>query len=535
MSILHGLHRFWTTTGASRLCQIAAVRIGFAQLIWRGSATGRARVQPSSAKNVSSEPARARPRLARAGDLASRPQSCLEILEARIAPALIVAQWIGGSGKWTDPTHWDIGVVPNNGGGNTYNAIIDLTLDPVVTVDQNITVSGLTNAESVTITAGTLAFASTLANRGLIDVNGTGKLNLGGSFTTADLGSISSGGGGTVSILGTLDNTNGTLAFNVVTGSWQLTGGTIKAGTIAGSGGGASLSLPAFAAGTFDGVTLATDVTVHNGGDLTVRNGLVLNNANLILASDGNSTRVDFSGTQSLSGTGEVILGGTATANVLAVRGGGAAATAATLTIGSGITVHGAQGGSVDGASIFDAVINQGTIEAVTGGRTVTLQVDNLTNQGTLSAPVGTLTIKSTNWSNPSGTLVVSGTGVLNLDGNFTTAAIGNINRTGGTINIVGTLDNTGATLALNAVTGSWQLLSGGTIKGGTITGAGGASLSLPAFNTGTLDGVTLASDVTMRNGAVLTARNGLVLNNGKLILASDGNSTRVDFSGHKA
>ena len=258
----------------------------------------------------------------------------------------------------------------------------------------------------------------------------------------------------------------------------------------------------------------------------------MLNNGRLILGSDGNSTRVDFSGTQSLSGTGEVIFAGTNSPNVLEARGGGTAATAATLTIGSGITVHGAQGGSVDGASSFDAVINQGTIVAETGGKTVTLQVDNLTNQGTLSAPAGTLTINSTNWSNPSGTLVVSGTGVLNLDGNFTTAGIGNINRTGGTMNILGTLDNTGATLALNAATGSWQLLTGGTIKGGSITGAGGASLSLPTFNTGTVDGVTLAGDVTMHNGAGLTVRNGLVLNNGRLILGSGGNSTRVEFSG---
>ena len=420
-------------------------------------------------------------------------------------------------------------------GASSFDAVINQGTIVAETGGKTVTlqVDNLTNQGTLSAPAGTLTINSTNWSNpsGTLVVLGTGVLNLDGNFTTAAIGNINRTGG-TINIVGTLDNTGATLALNAVTGSWQLlSGGTIKGGTITGAGG-ASLSLPTFNSGTFDGVTLATDVTMRNGAVLTLRNGLVLNNGTLILGSDGNSTRVDFSGTQSLSGTGEVIFAGTNSPNVLEARGGGTAATAATLTIGSGITVHGAQGGSVDGASSFDAVINQGTIVAETGGKTVTLVVDNLTNQGTLSAPAGTLTINSTNWSNPSGTLVVLGTGVLNLDGNFTTAGIGNINRSGGTVNILGTLDNTGATLALNAVTGSWQLLTGGTIKGGSITGAGGASLSLPAFNTGTVDGVTLATDVTMRNGAVLTVRNGLVLNNGRLILGSDGNSTRVDFSG---
>ena len=41
-----------------------------------------------------------------------------------------------------------------------------------------------------------------------------------------------------------------------------------------------------------------------------------------------------------------------------------------------------------------------------------------------------------------------------------------NFTRTGGAVNLTGTLLNTGATLALTAATGSWAVV-GGTIDGG--------------------------------------------------------------------
>ena len=56
----------------------------------------------------------------------------------------------------------------------------------------------------------------------------------------------------------------------------------------------------------------------------------------------------------------------------------------------------------------------------------------------------------------------------MNLGGSFTRAGLGTFNRTGGAVNLTGTLDNTGATLALNNATGSWTLL-GGALAGGTL------------------------------------------------------------------
>ena len=54
------------------------------------------------------------------------------------------------------------------------------------------------------------------------------------------------------------------------------------------------------------------------------------------------------------------------------------------------------------------------------------------------------------------------------------------------------------------AGTSGW-LFNGGTIKNGTVTGSGGASFLV---NSGTLDGVTLTSDPTVKNGATLNVKN---------------------------
>ena len=54
-------------------------------------------------------------------------------------------------------------------------------------------------------------------------------LNLGGVFTISDLTDLYVSGG-TVNLVGTLDNTETTLGLNGTTGSWNLTGGTSRAG-----------------------------------------------------------------------------------------------------------------------------------------------------------------------------------------------------------------------------------------------------------------------------------------------------------------
>src|SRR5262249_31070003 len=81
------------------------------------------------------------------------------------------------------------------------------------------------------------------------DVSG-GMLNLGGSFTTAQLGTINHTGG-VLNVSGVLDNTGATLDVGSGTALATLTlGGTIKNGTIAAAGIGVLGT-----GGTLDGVT----------------------------------------------------------------------------------------------------------------------------------------------------------------------------------------------------------------------------------------------------------------------------------------
>ena len=128
-----------------------------------------------------------------------------EPLEARIAPAALVAHWIGGSGHWSDPAHWDIGVVPSNGGGNTYSVVIDLPGSaPAVTLDAAISIHGLTHSEVLHLTAGASTLSGSLVNTGRIDHTGSASLDLTGTFTAPAFGSLAANGG-TVKISGTLD------------------------------------------------------------------------------------------------------------------------------------------------------------------------------------------------------------------------------------------------------------------------------------------------------------------------------------------
>ena len=114
----------------------------------------------------------------------------------------------------------------------------------------------------------------------------------------------------------------------------------------------------------------------------------------------------------------------------------------------------------------------------------------------------------------------------MDLGGLFTLAGLGTFNRTGGTVNLMGTLDNTGTTLALDATTGSWNL-AGGTLKGGTLSESGGAELVFTTSG-GTLDGVTAASDLDLasNNGANAYVKDGLTLNNATVLLGNAAGST---------
>jgi len=278
---------------------------------------------------------------------------------------------------------------------------------------------------------------------------------------------------------GTLDVATTLQVDGAFTLSFSGTGTTLRHATVLPGAGGQDVLITTSA--TLDGVTLAADLTVADLGTANVRNGLTLDGARVTLASDGGPTMLIFDSDQTLGGTGEVFFGGTGNENDVDVDG--------ILTIGPGITIRGSQSGGVGHSFGNETIVLEGTVLAETAGETIVVDGNGWENRGLVRATNG---------------------GRLELDGTFTFEAGGTFSSaSGGAVVLVGTLDNTGRTLALTAATGSLQV-DGGTVQGGRVETTGGAAL-VPQVEL-TLDGVTLGSDFSVPDGAAVLVRNGLTL-----------------------
>ncbi|HEX7447299.1 MAG TPA: hypothetical protein VF306_07130, partial [Pirellulales bacterium] len=270
----------------------------------------------------------------------------------------------------------------------------------------------------------------------------------------------------------------------------NLAGGDILGGTITASGGAA---LVMTASSTLDGVTLDADLSVPDNSALTVKDGLTLNGT-LTMTHSGtyNLTLVNFSGTQTLGGTGTVQFVNTnnyaSYNNVLQPVDGG------TLTIGPGITIHGQRGTVGAPGDFFGStplpLVNQGTIEADAAGQTILVTGSSVTNSGTLAASGGKLSVSGLA-SPMAGTLSAGVGGVISINGNLTIdpAGIVNVDLGGAAAGQFGQIQVTGATTlggTLNlALAGGYQPASGDSLKiitftshTGTFATVNGASIS---------------------------------------------------------
>jgi len=268
--------------------------------------------------------------------------------------------------------------------------------------------------------------------------------------------------------------------------------------------------------------TLANTFTVMGGATLKVLGGLTVN-GDLILSgvdaqhslSGSHVATVLAQGSQTLAGTGRIVMLGYGGLNTLTATG-----TDAVLTLGAGLQV----GGSGNLGSPANAVINYGEVGPST---TIPLAAFNLTNLGTIDV-AAELTLLGA-WSNAGGTIWYQ-EGVVNLGGTFTTADIGRWIRPTPLYhpNLTGTLDNTGAVLDVRASGIGPIRLQGGTILNGTVAAVTSpvepAPLIMAPRGSGTLDGVTLAAglNLTVPTGATLTLRNGLTLD-GRLTVGEGG------------
>ena len=297
-----------------------------------------------------------------------------------------------------------------------------------------------------------------------ISIN-TATLNLGGTFTTGGLGNISrpfasAPAAGTINLIGVLDNTSSTLAFNLASGSWNMAGGTIKNGTITESGG-FGLVFTTNSDNLLDGVTFlgTLDLSQTSGAFIAVQHGLTLNGTIRIGSADGlNSGRLDFTGAtpqtlQAPAGGAANVLFGPSYYNSLdnftqyfATTTRGQA-----VTFGPGVLIHGAiasLGGTDFPGSQFT---NLGTIAADAGGSSFTVS-EALSNQGALAVVAGgAMTLQNVLANLGNATIQNAGSNLSVSGTNYT------INQ--------GLAANRGTTVSLN---GSWSNAAGSTISADT-------------------------------------------------------------------
>jgi hypothetical protein len=275
--------------------------------------------------------------------------------------------------------------------------------------------------------------------------------DLGGRFTLAGLGTFQRNSG-TVNLTGVLDAYASGLVLNGNTGSWNLSGGTLRGGTYSASGG-AELVFTS-QGGTLDGVTAASDLDLasESGASATITDGLTLQKATVHLGNAAGSTygSLNFPGSQTVGGTGTVLFGKSGANSVNAGYN-------TTLTLGPNITVAGSSG-YLSGVYTNSAIINQGTITAGSGD-SIALNVASFSNQGTMQAAGGG-TLDITGTLTNSGTVSADMGSAINITGDFI--------QNGGTIGIA--IAGTSSSL-MGVVNVSGNASLGGTLNVSFVNG----------------------------------------------------------------
>ena len=189
-------------------------------------------------------------------------------------------------------------------------------------------------------------------------------------------------------------------------------------------------------------------------------------------------------------------------ANQVAIEGD------STLTLGSGVLVHG-QNGTI-GNQIFiggtNALVNQGTISADVAGGVISLVANSTTNDtgGILRAENG---------------------GILQLNGAVTNKSLMEASNNGLLELSYNTINNAGGQITANAG-GIVQLDNGVTVQGGTLTNNGGTLQTGTGPYQATLDGSTSAGAVTIVGEYTGTS------GSGTMILGTINNTGNIQLNG---
>jgi hypothetical protein len=377
--------------------------------------------------------------------------------------AQIDAYWTEpASGLWTNPSNWSTNPdYPDGDGAPTYNAIIDVP-GPAYTVSWEYDI--------VTVNDFTLdSAAATIhpAPFGGMEVLGTANVQSGTYFLD-----------GGASLRG---------------GTWNVAPGTFVVGS-------------AYDGNRLRGVDFNGDIDMSlPDAHLKIVDGLALDGT---VTLSGEDACITFDEDQTITSGRFVFDADTPTTKQMRTQWSWH-----DVTFGPDCLLEGGRGVIEN----FGTFTNQGVISAnapldSSGARALEVRPTTLVNEGTLEA-ANTATLKvggaGTSWVNTATGIITASDAYLHLNGDwsndglieatnsylflggtFTTAGMGTILRNGGTVRLIGHLDNTGDTLELNAQTGSWEL-SNGRISGGAVTLADGAQLVLrPQKPDNYLDGV---------------------------------------------
>jgi hypothetical protein len=321
---------------------------------------------------------------------------------------------------------------------------------------------------TLTTSGGTLNLNGGLANTGTLAVS-AGTLNLAGSYTPANLGRLV-GTGGAMRLTGMLINAGSTLTLDNTTGNLDIAG-TVAGGTLAVANGSTSKYLSTN--GALDGVTLAGNLQVNPNGNLTIRNGLMLNNGRVYLGdgvTSGANAYLWWDGTQTIGGSGEILFNALGGAGLMASYH---ATGSVTLTLDNGVAVRSITPtyNSVGSFDSRDMLINNGTLSADAGALVIS-PGSAFTNNGLLRATTGGLSFSN----------LASNDGIIQIDagGSVGSSDATLINGVSGIIKGSGTLN-----------AGPWPtfgtLTNNGTISPGDATSVGKLSINGNLINNGTI------------------------------------------------
>ncbi|HZW05317.1 MAG TPA: hypothetical protein VFF58_00275 [Candidatus Nitrosotalea sp.] len=462
--------------------------------------------------------------------------------------------WAGGPGNWSNPADW-CGGLPN--GGNVLIGACQFSLPSTVTEDVSATIGNLTidsSSNSLTV-----AYPTRLTINGS-SISNAGTLAMAGGSSPSQGAQMQLAGGGTVTLSGSgifLLNDSQNVVLGGNTDTTLVNQQTIRGAGIFGGEGLFNMNNQGLvdAQGT-NPLNFETDFgTMVNTGTLQASAGGTmiltlngtppsLNNAGgIIKALDGSMVRLQ-------EGT---ITGGTLTttgSGMIEGHGGGL-----TNLANSGLfRVGGVSGVGSAVIHLTGAIVNSGTIRMGTAawGDDITV-VDGtltLTGGGTVNfanviesmvGGTGTPTIINTD-NTISGTGVIGGGSAMTLsnsgtvDANASTALTINVPTTnpshmqasnGGTLVLMGAVDNTGGTI--EALTGSTVTLST-PVKNGLLTTAGTGIIQSSQFDP-KLDSVTNSGSLVVPNDTFLTLVN-TITNTGTIFESSTGGPTQINISG---